>query len=428
MARHVTRVADGYVDIYARLPDNATFDSSEEENGVDHQEIAQGQHPVDHGLHQVEHQVELQVEHQVEHQVEYQVEHQTVASSEMFLEAENVEQRRSMKLPVVRAPIQDKGKESVKSSAHEGEDGGESSDSDYDVVLEVDSEDSSADDDEAICYRQQALELKNRVKRKMLGEEEVKITKVPEEFIVPEDVKLEQDDGSECFDSEDELSYDEDSDGEGNVRTRRTKHRVYDESADVKVFELGQALHDTGEFKQADLDDYIAPCCMIDVYDQEGLRPREEGKSRRSLKEINCQEKVAFRDARCVALKTITKESALQASSSAQQQHAQLQEKHALYVEKRSTVKKQAPGHAKKQAPGHAQQQAPVHVQPTQQPRPFVLPKKKQTKSYDGASQSLQIPRSQTIPMSEVVIESVPKHGRMKWYLWGNEEGGDGQE
>ncbi|KAM0837595.1 hypothetical protein ACQ4PT_061541 [Festuca glaucescens] len=393
MARHVTRVADGYVDIYARLPDNATFDSSEEENGVDHQEIAQGQHPVDHGLHQVEHQVELQVEHQVEHQVEYQVEHQTVASSEMFLEAENVEQRRSMKLPVVRAPIQDKGKESVKSSAHEGEDGGESSDSDYDVVLEVDSEDSSADDDEAICYRQQALELKNRVKRKMLGEEEVKITKVPEEFIVPEDVKLEQDDGSECFDSEDELSYDEDSDGEGN-----------------------------------DLDDYIAPCCMIDVYDQEGLRPREEGKSRRSLKEINCQEKVAFRDARCVALKTITKESALQASSSAQQQHAQLQEKHALYVEKRSTVKKQAPGHAKKQAPGHAQQQAPVHVQPTQQPRPFVLPKKKQTKSYDGASQSLQIPRSQTIPMSEVVIESVPKHGRMKWYLWGNEEGGDGQE
>jgi hypothetical protein len=41
MARHVTRVADGYVDIYARMPDNATFDSSEEENGVDHQEISE---------------------------------------------------------------------------------------------------------------------------------------------------------------------------------------------------------------------------------------------------------------------------------------------------------------------------------------------------------------------------------------------------
>ncbi|KAM0900630.1 hypothetical protein ACQ4PT_020472 [Festuca glaucescens] len=215
MARHVTRVADGYVDIYARMPKN----SQEEENVVDRGEIGQGQHQVDQENHQVEHQVD-NGHHQVEHQVDH--EHH-----------------------------QDKGKENVKSSAHEEEDGGESSDSDYEAVHEVDSEDSSANDDEAICYRQQALELKNRVKRKMLGEEEVKTTKVPEEFIVPENLKLEQDDGSECFDSEDELSYDEDSDGEGNVRRRRTKHRVYDESADVKEFELGQAFHDSREFKQA---------------------------------------------------------------------------------------------------------------------------------------------------------------------------------
>jgi hypothetical protein len=53
------------------------------------------------------------------------------------------------------------------------------------------------------------------VRRKMLGEDEVKTTKVHEEFIVPENMKLDQDDGSECFNSEDELSYDEDSDGEG---------------------------------------------------------------------------------------------------------------------------------------------------------------------------------------------------------------------
>jgi hypothetical protein len=82
-----------------------------------------------------------------------------------------------------------------------------------------------------------------------------------------------------------------------------------------------------------------------------------------------------------------------------------------------------------------------VLVQPRQQPRPFVPPKKKQKKSYDGAgksssepivgasqsSASLQIPRTQTIPMSKVVTESVPKHGRMKWYLWGNGER-DGEE
>jgi hypothetical protein len=34
------------------------------------------------------------------------------------------------------------------------------------------------------------------------------------------------------------------------------------------------------------------------------------------------------------------------------------------------------------------QQQAPGHVQPRQEPRLFVPPKKKQTNSYDGASQS----------------------------------------
>jgi hypothetical protein len=35
------------------------------------------------------------------------------------------------------------------------------------------------------------------------------------------------------------------------VRTRRTKHTVYDENAEVKEFELGQVFHDSREFKQA---------------------------------------------------------------------------------------------------------------------------------------------------------------------------------
>jgi hypothetical protein len=34
----------------------------------------------------------------------------------------------------------------------------------------------------------------------------------------------------------------------------------------------------------------------------------------------------------------------------------------------------------------------------------------------------LQRPRSQTIPMFEVVTETVPSEGRMKWYLWGNKK------
>jgi hypothetical protein len=40
MARHMIRDADGYVENYAMMPPNATVDS-EEENGVDHQEISE---------------------------------------------------------------------------------------------------------------------------------------------------------------------------------------------------------------------------------------------------------------------------------------------------------------------------------------------------------------------------------------------------
>jgi hypothetical protein len=204
------------------------------------------------------HQQQQQVEHQRnaemglnqvdQHEVELLVD-QTIPSLEMTNDSENEEARNLMKLPVVRAARLDKGKEIKEISVHEREDGEDSSDSDYEDVHEADSGDSSADDDEAICYRKKALELKNKVKRKMLGEEELKETKVPEEFIVLEITKEDQDDGSDCFDTEDELSYEEDSDGD--VRTRKTKHRVYDESAEVQEFEVGQAFHDSRQFKQA---------------------------------------------------------------------------------------------------------------------------------------------------------------------------------
>jgi hypothetical protein len=87
----------------------------------------------------------------------------------------------------------------------------------------------------------------------------------------------------------------------------------------------------------------------------------------------------------------------------------------------------------------HQPAQNPVHI-------PFIPPKKMQNMSSDAAGYSssqagsqpsirLQRPRSQTIPMSEVVTESVPTEGRLKWYLWGNKkrvlqggEGGNGAE
>jgi hypothetical protein len=197
MARHVRRVADGFVDIYVRIPQHATDDSSDdEENGGVHQEIAEeefaneeqnyGVHHVQHGVEQphVHHGVEQpqlqhgveqpQVQHgveqpQMQHGVEQpQVQHElTIEFVEKIIEPENVLQRKMMKLPIVRPPMHDKGKESVQNIAPEQEDFEETSDSDYDAVHEADSEDSSADDEEAICYRKQALELKKRVKRKM---------------------------------------------------------------------------------------------------------------------------------------------------------------------------------------------------------------------------------------------------------------------
>jgi hypothetical protein len=88
---------------------------------------------------------------------------------------------------------------------------------------------------------------------------------------------------------------------------------------------------------------------------------------------------------------------------------------------------------AQMQQPPAQLHQAPVH-------RPFVPPKKKQTVATDAPGQSTsqpvsqesyatQIPRSrrrETICMSDVVTEQVPKKGRLKWYILGNEKGGQG--
>jgi hypothetical protein len=68
-----------------------------------------------------------------------------------------------------------------------------------------------------------------------------------------------------------------------------------------------------------------------------------------------------------------------------------------------------------------------VHTQSRSQPAQVRQP------SSQAPSQNL--PRSQTIPMPQVVTETVPPTGRMKWYLWGSKnqaedvgQGGNGAE
>jgi hypothetical protein len=88
----------------------------------------------------------------------------------------------------------------------------------------------------------------------MLDEEEFKACKVPDEFVGYENVKQEmeeEEDDQDCFDTEDEPSYDEDSDGDDGVGTRKSKHRVYDPTAEVQDFHIGQAFIDSRQFKQA---------------------------------------------------------------------------------------------------------------------------------------------------------------------------------
>ena len=88
----------------------------------------------------------------------------------------------------------------------------------------------------------------------MLGEEQGKTCNVPDSFIVPETYKIDEDDGDETpyFESDDDISYDEDSDGEVSaVRRRKTHHKVYDDSTESPQFELGMAFNDSREFKKA---------------------------------------------------------------------------------------------------------------------------------------------------------------------------------
>jgi hypothetical protein len=155
-------------------------------------------------------------------------------------------------LPVIRPTLQQKGKAIQAENAHEEADSDDSDDSDYNDAHEADDSNSSADDEEATMYRKIAEELKMKVKKRMLGDEELKACKIPDEFLGDETIKTEPEDEEEaCYDTEEELSYDEDSEDENAVKTRKTKHRVYDATSEVQGFHIGQAFTDSRQFKQA---------------------------------------------------------------------------------------------------------------------------------------------------------------------------------
>ncbi|KAM3367759.1 hypothetical protein ACQJBY_016363 [Aegilops geniculata] len=225
MAKHVTDA--GVIDIYAVIP------ADESHEGIDWEfEFAE----------------QFQAEHCYAEQVHVDEGHAEEVQAEQR-NAEYVQCR--AKMPVFRAAssVSDKGKGvATEEMQFSGE-----SDSDSDYVVPPAESNSSAEDEEIIEYRKYAKEFKEKRRKKMLGEEEAQACNVTDDFIVPETCKLDDDaDDTPYFESDDDLSYDEASDGEVNaVRRRKTTHKVYDGSTDNPQFEVGMAFTDSREFKQA---------------------------------------------------------------------------------------------------------------------------------------------------------------------------------
>jgi len=124
----------------------------------------------------------------------------------------------------------EKGKEHA--SKLEG-DSSESSDVDW-VPKDLDS---SGDDDETQQLRQFAKQIKKDIKCKKTGGG------------LEAEVDNLEDDGSPYFNSSDEYSYEEGSDGE-TIRWRSTENR-YDSKAHVPMFALGMAFRSSRQFKKA---------------------------------------------------------------------------------------------------------------------------------------------------------------------------------
>ncbi|KAE8811636.1 hypothetical protein D1007_11423 [Hordeum vulgare] len=132
-------------------------------------------------------------------------------------EAKQAQLCASAKLPVFGSTksVHDKGKGIAHKRQMVNEDDSESvNDRDYDISLEESK--NLADSDEVIEYRKYAQEFKEKKRKKMLGEEQGNTCNVPDNFIVLGTCKIDEHDGDEtpCFEGDDDLSYDEASDGE----------------------------------------------------------------------------------------------------------------------------------------------------------------------------------------------------------------------
>ncbi|KAE8791426.1 hypothetical protein D1007_34177 [Hordeum vulgare] len=160
---------------------------------------------------------------------------------ELLTEQRNAEDVQSRpKMRVLRAASLGVATEEIQFS------GESDSDTDSDYVVPPAEINSSAQDEEIIESRKYAKEFKRKRRKKMLGEEETQACNVTDDFIVPETCKLDDDaDDNPYFESDDDLSYDEASDGEVNaVRRRKTTNKVHDDSTNNPQFEVGMTFTD----------------------------------------------------------------------------------------------------------------------------------------------------------------------------------------
>lgn len=132
-------------------------------------------------------------------------------------------------------------------------DSDDASSGDSDYVVPPSESNSSASDDEVLKLRKYAKELRESEKEDVdLRQEEHKSCNVPDEFTVTCNLEDSGGEGTPYFVSDDDLSYDEGSDGEVNkVRRKKTTHRVFDDNNEKPEFAVGMAFTHSREFKQA---------------------------------------------------------------------------------------------------------------------------------------------------------------------------------
>ncbi|EEE58977.1 hypothetical protein OsJ_10678 [Oryza sativa Japonica Group] len=121
----------------------------------------------------------------------------------------------------------------------------DSSDSDYRQPIE---QNSSGDDEEAEQLRKFAKEIKRNIRARKLGVHSSQAVEILDDALVPENVNLE-DDGSPYYNSSDDYSYEENSEGE-TIGWKSTNNR-FDKNASVHVFSLGMAFRSSRQFKKA---------------------------------------------------------------------------------------------------------------------------------------------------------------------------------